>query len=167
MEIYRNLQKTFHRSVQMKIHRNLQIPVSMHTYTQRYIYIYVPAYTHTYTQCYVEHLKCILCVATLDASVKKQKSWADCNVVIRNTYYKEDGEVSQKCPDEDLQKPSDSCKHTCTHTHKGMCMYVSDRQRHRQRRIKSTHMHMHTHSCMHACMHVRMHIHTHTHTHTH
>ena len=122
MEIYRNLQKTFHRSVQMKIHRNLQIPVSMHTYTQRYICIYVPAQTHI--QCYVEHSKYILYIANLDASVKKQKSWADCNVVIRNIYYKEDNEVSQTCtcPDEDLQKPSDSCKHTCTHTHKGMCI---------------------------------------------
>ena len=53
---------------------------------------------------------CILRVAILDAPLKEQKSWADNNAAIRNTYIKED--------DEDSQEPSDSRKCACTHARK-------------------------------------------------
>ena len=86
----------------------------------------------------------ILCVANLDAPLKKQKSSADYNAAIRNTYIKENDEVSQK--------PSDSrkCAHTHTHTHTHAY----------------THTYMHTRARMHTHLHTHMHTHMHTHTRT-
>ena len=72
-----------------------------------------------------------LCVSTLGAPLKKQKSWVDYDAVIRNTYIKDDNEVSQK--------PSDSCKcmHMCTHVHKHTHIYTYT--------YTHTHIHAYTH----------------------
>ena len=61
---------------------------------------------------------CILHVPNLDAPLKKQKSWANNNAALRNTYIKED--------DEDSQEPSDSCKCACTHACKHTHTYMHD-----------------------------------------
>ena len=69
----------------------------------------------------IEDLMCTLHIVNVETSLRRQKSWADYDAAIRNTYIKEDDEVSQKCSDKDSQKPSDSCKHahirTKTHVH--------------------------------------------------
>ena len=64
----------------------------------------------------IEDSMFILHIVNVETPLRRQKSWADYDAAIRNTYIKEDDEVSQKCSDEDLQKPSDSCKHAYIHT---------------------------------------------------
>ena len=84
---------------------------------------------------------CILHIVNVETPLRRQKSWADYNAAIRNTYIKEDDEVSQKFSDEDSQKPSDSRKGTQIHTH--------------------TYTQRYTHVCTHPCIHTCAYTHTH------
>ena len=87
---------------------------------------------------------CILHIVNVETPLRRQKSWADYNAAIRNTYIKEDDEVSQKFSVEDSQKPSDSRKGTQIHTH--------------------THIHTKIYTCVHPPMHAHMRVHTRTQT---